>query len=90
MANQKLSTGGCAFAGSVLWGSAALLVGIINLIKPGYGHMFLWLLSSVYPGYDGSATLGSVLIVTGYALIDGAIGGFLLGWLYNFYISRAK
>ena len=34
------------------------------------------------------ATFGSVLNVTLYALIDGAIGGLVFAWLYNLLVAR--
>ena len=72
-----------AYAGAALWGGSFLLVSLINLSAPDYGREFLELLGSVYPGYDVGRTLESVIIGTGYALVDGAVGGWLFGWLYN-------
>ena len=72
-----------AYACAALCGGAALLVGLINLSSPGYGREFLELLGSVYPGYHVEATIESVFILTGYALVKGAVAGWLLGWLYN-------
>jgi len=40
-------------------------------------------MSSVYPGYKAAGTLGSVVVGTLYALLDGAVGGALFAWLYN-------
>jgi ABC-type nitrate/sulfonate/bicarbonate transport system permease component len=67
----------------VLWGGAVLFCGIANLIWPAYGVAFLQVVSSVYPGYHATRSLGSVVIGTLYALLDGAICGLLIGWLYN-------
>jgi len=72
-----------ALAGSALWALTVLVVGLINLVRPGYGVAFLQGLSSVYPGYHATPTLGDVLTGTGYALFDGAVTGWLFGWLYN-------
>ena len=72
-----------AYAGAALWGGSFLLVGLINLSSSSYGLEFLELLSSVYPGYTVDRTIESVFVGTGYALVDGAVGGWLLGWLYN-------
>ena len=79
----KLDPKALSFACAVLCGSAALLVGLINLSSPDYGQEFLQLLASVYPGYDGERTIDSVLILTGYALVKGAAVGWVFGWLYN-------
>jgi len=80
---MTLNTRALAYAGAALWGGSALLVGLINLAHLDYGREFLALLASVYPGYTAEPSVTSVLIGTGYALVDGAVGGWLLGWLYN-------
>jgi hypothetical protein len=67
----------------LLWGGAVLLVAIANLIWTGYGAAFLQLVASIYPGYQAGTGIGSVVLVTIYAFIDGAIGGAIFGWLYN-------
>jgi len=72
-----------ALASAAWWGLAVLVVGLINLAQPTYGLVFLQCLSSVYPGYHATSSLGDVLTGTGYALVDGAIAGWLFGWLYN-------
>jgi len=72
-----------AYAGAALWAGSFLLVGLVNLSSPTYGLEFLELMASLYPGYTADRTFESVLIGTGYALVDGAVGGWLFGWLYN-------
>ena len=72
-----------AYAGAALWGGSALLVGLLNLSSPDYGREFLELLASVYPGYRADRSVEDVLVLTGYALVDGGVCGWLLGWLYN-------
>ena len=39
-------------------------------------------MASVYPSYVG-ARVNQIVIGTVYALIDGAIGGAAVAWLYN-------
>ena len=85
MKPEKLSVRGLALAGAVLWGVSVLLVGLINLAVPTYGLTFLWFASSVYPGYKAEPTLISVLVGTGYALVDGLVSGAVLAFLYNFF-----
>ncbi|MCB9799275.1 MAG: hypothetical protein H6757_00770 [Candidatus Omnitrophica bacterium] len=79
----KLSPRALAFAGGMLWGLAVLTVGLANLKWPEYGQSFLNLVSSIYPGYVAAPQLKSVFIATGYAVVDGAMGGAILAWLYN-------
>ncbi len=49
---------------------------------------FLELLASIYPGYTANSTFGGMLNVTLYALIDGAVGGLIFGWLYNWFATK--
>jgi hypothetical protein len=65
------------------WGGMILLVGLINLFYPAYGREFLDILVSIYPGYKGTSTFGSVITATLYGLVDVFIGALILGWLYN-------
>jgi len=83
METQKLSVKAFALAGGILWGSALLVVGLLNLALPGYGQMFLDMMSSVYFGNQGMAPLRSVLILTVVAFLDGTIAGFLFALIYN-------
>lgn len=79
-----------ALAVAVVWGLLALLVGVLNLVWPAYGTAFLDLMASVYHGYDAGRTVTQVLILTGYALVDGAILGYLVGWLYARFAGRTS
>jgi hypothetical protein len=60
-----------------------LFVGLVNLAAPTYGVAMLDVAASIYPGYHGPSGFGSVIVVTLYGLVDGAVGGALLAWLYN-------
>jgi hypothetical protein len=84
----KVSLKAIAIAAGVLWGSAILLLGLINLVIPSFGLSFLQVISSVYPGFHVSRTIGDVLTGNVYALIDGAIAGLAFGWLYNLSLGR--
>jgi hypothetical protein len=85
---MRLSAKALAFAMAVLWGGGLLFVGLINLASPSYGANFLAGVSSIYPGFHATRTFGDVLVGTGYGVVDGGIGGFLLGWLYNVFTGR--
>lgn len=80
---MTLSVKGLAVAAAVLWGGGFLLVGLVNLVAPGYGVAYLEIGAALYPGYAGPAGVGSVLVVTLYGLLDGAVAGAILAWLYN-------
>ena len=80
---MTLSVRSLAIVSALLWGGGILFVGLVNLAAPSYGTAFLQCVSSVYPGFHDSRTFLDVLVGTGYALFDGAVGGALFGWLYN-------
>lgn len=86
---MRLNVKAMALAAGLLWGLALLLVGLANLVWEGYGGDFLELAASVYPGYSGAASLWQVLVATLYGLVDGAIGGAVLAWVYNLFVPRA-
>jgi hypothetical protein len=81
---MKLNVRASAFSAALIWGILAmLLTGLANLIWPSYGREFLQVMASVYPGYHATRSLGQVVIGTLYGLVDGAVGGAILAWLYN-------
>ena len=80
---MRLDPKALAITGAVLVGGTMLVAGVANLLATGYALTLLDLAASIYPGYHGPAGIGSVLVVTLYGLVDGAIGGWIVGWLYN-------
>lgn len=82
---MSLNIRALAIVGAILVGGSFFLLGLANLIFPSYGGAFLELGASIYPGYHGPGGFGSVIVVTLYAAVDGAIGGAILAWLYNFF-----
>ncbi len=75
---------------AILWAAAIFITGIANLIWSGYGAAFLQIMASVYPGYDASNTIGSVIVGTLYAVVDGAIAGLVFAWLYNWLLGKGS
>jgi hypothetical protein len=86
---MRFSLKALAVVAALLWGGGVLFVGLVNLAAPSYGTIFLQCMSSVYPGFHNSRTFIDVLVVTGYALVDGAVAGLLFGWLYNLFAGRS-
>ncbi len=82
---MRLSIKASAIAAGLLWGGLILFVGLINLAAPAYGTAFLQLMSSVYPGFHASHSVGDTLVGAGYGLVDGAAAGLVFGWLYNLF-----
>lgn len=80
---MKLLLKSLALAAGILWALAVLFVGFLNLLWPPYGKAFLDVVSSVYPGYKVTGSLGSVIVGTLYVLLDGLISGAIFAWLYN-------
>lgn len=87
---MRLSVKGLALAIGLLWAGCVFCVGIVNLIAPTYGVGFLQVISSIYPGYHNSGHFVDVLVGTGYAVVDGGIGGLITAWLYNIFAGQAK
>ena len=79
----------CAFAMSfgVLWSLSLVFCGVLAACC-NYGGDFVNLMSSVYLGYDASFT--GILAGAVWGFVDGAVGGFLLAWLYNFFSGCSK
>jgi hypothetical protein len=85
---MRLDVTALALTAGLLWGAAMLLVAGANLVWPGYGRAFLELVGSIYPGYRPGAGIGSVIVGTLYALVDGVVGGAVFAWLYNRFARR--
>ena len=73
-----------AVTASLFWSGTMLLVTTAALVWPNFGRTFLEVVSSIYPGYRPGPSIGSVITGTLYAVVDGAIGGVVFAWLYNF------
>jgi len=77
--NEKQLGLACA----IIWGAAMLVVGLASIVWRGYGQDFLRVMASVYPGYQGGASHSQVAIGTVYGIVDGLLGAYAFGWLYN-------
>ena len=80
---MKSNVSALALAAGLLWGAAIFMVALANMLWPEYGRAFLEVIDSIYPGYHTGTGFGSVISGTLYALLDGAVAGAILGWLYN-------
>jgi hypothetical protein len=84
---MSLNIRALAIVGAILMGGGFFLVALANLMFPSYGGAFLEFGASVYPGYHGPGGFGSVIVVTIYAAVDGAVCGAIVAWLYNFFAA---
>lgn len=80
---MRLSVKGFALAAGILWGAVMFLTALLNLAFPDYGGLFLEMMASVYPGYEGTTGFVAVVVGTLYGALDGAVVGAVLAWLYN-------
>lgn len=80
---MRLNLKATAAAAAVLWGGCYLFVALLNWWFPPYGEAWLQLARSIYPGYRATAGFAGVIVVTLYALLDGAVAGLVIGWTYN-------
>lgn len=86
---MKLDVKALAITTSLLWGGLVFLVGLGNVVWPGYGDSFLQGVASIYPGFEVTGLIGDVVIGTVYAMLDGFVGGLVLAWLYNLLRRKA-
>ena len=82
---MRLSVKALALSGGILWGGSILLTGILNWLWPPYGEHFLLTMSSLYPGYHATRTIGDILVGACYGATDAAVAGFLFAWTYNYF-----
>ena len=87
---MKLDVKAMASTIGLVWGAAMLLTGVAYVISGGYGEAFLDVMASVYPGYHASSNFGDVIVGTLYGLLDGAVGGAVIAWLYNRFAGRGS
>jgi hypothetical protein len=85
---MKLNLKALTIAFAILCAGVVFIVGAANLIWTGYGKAFLLMLASIYPGYKASGLFGDMIAGSLYALVDGAIVGLILGWLYNLFARQ--
>jgi hypothetical protein len=84
---MRLNVKALAVTAALLWAAAVFLTGVVHLIWPGYGTLFLQILDSVYPGYHGGTSVGDLIVGSLYALVDGGVCGLVFGWLYNLLVG---
>lgn len=80
---MRLDVKSLALSSGIIWGVALFLTGLANIIWPTYGVAFLQLIASLYPGYHADGSFVDLIVGTLYALIDGAVCGFIFAWVYN-------
>ena len=79
---MRLNVRAMALTIGILWAFAFFLIAAGQQAWPTYGVAFLEVMDGLYPGYAPGG-FGSVLVGSVYALVDGAIGGWIFAWVYN-------
>lgn len=79
---MRLNVKGLAIALGLGWGLGVFCVGVTHMLWPGYGGAFLDVVASMYPGFHVGG-FGSVIVGTLYAILDGAVCGAIIAWIYN-------
>lgn len=90
---MRLNVKAMAITLGITWGAVMFILLVANWLvlmgggggelEPAYGEAFLNVMESIYPGYVSGAGWASVIVGTLYAVLDGAIGGAIVAWLYN-------
>jgi hypothetical protein len=70
-----------AISAGLVWGSGVFFAGLLGAATGTFALEFINSLGSLYLGY--SATYTGAVIGGVWALLDGAIAGALLGFIYN-------
>ncbi len=86
---MKVSPKALAITSALIWGGCVFVVAVLHRIWPSYGVDFLNLIASIYPGYHVGG-LREAMVGTLYALLDGAVGGALVAWVYNGVLGRKE
>ncbi|MEX1012697.1 MAG: bacteriophage holin [Waddliaceae bacterium] len=69
----------------IVWGVSVWFVTILSMFT-GYGDSFIHMMQSVYPGYSVDL-LGSFIGLI-YGFVDGFVGLFIFGLIYNWLTAR--
>jgi hypothetical protein len=57
---MKLNLKALTVTFAILWAGVVFIVGVANVVWPGYGRAFLQMMASIYPGYAASGSFGDV------------------------------
>ncbi len=77
---MELNPKNLGLAGGIVWGACMFVTTLLSMIT-GYAQDFLKIMGSVYPGYK-IGILGSFIGLI-YGFLDGFIGFYLFGLVYN-------
>jgi hypothetical protein len=87
---MKLSVKGLMWAAAFGFALLVAVVGVLNMLFPGYGADYLKILTAFYPGYKATGAIVDLIIGVVYAFVDGFICGLIFAWLYNAFTGKGK
>lgn len=77
-------------AGGLIAGTVTAIAVFVPLVtQSNYGMAYLQILFSIYPGFESVSLMG-VVIGFIYSFLDGFIGFYAFGWLYNLLTRKRK
>jgi hypothetical protein len=87
---MRLKVIGLMFAAAFCWALALAVVGVLNILFPGYGAEYLKIIASVYPWYKATGAVEDLIYGIVTAFVDGLICGLIFALLYNLFAGKGK
>jgi hypothetical protein len=78
------------FAAGFGWALTLAVVGVLNILFPGYAADYLKIVSALFPWYKATGTTADLVIGVVAAFIDGLICGLIFALLYNLFTGKGK
>lgn len=66
---------------AIIWSACTLIISLVALLARAYALDFIYLLKSIYPGFN--LTVIGIPLGVVYSFADGFLFGFIVAWLYN-------
>ena len=87
---MKLSVKGLMFALAFGWALVIAVVGVLNILFPGYAAEYLKIVSGLYPWYKANGTPVDLIYGIVTAFVDGLVCGLIFALLYNLFTGKGK
>jgi len=87
---MRLSVRGMMFGLAFFWALVIAVVGVLNILYPGYAADYLKIIISLYPWYKATGTTIDLIYGIVTAFVDGLICGLIFAMLYNLFTGKGK
>jgi hypothetical protein len=87
---MKLSVRGMMFAVAFFWAVALAVVGVLNILYPGYGADYLRNVTALYPWYKATGTPIDLIYGVVSVFVAGLFCGLIFVLLYNLFAGKGK